>query len=228
MVVCDVGLGKHRQRRAVLHDDVAVGIQDVTARRGSVHRGVLVVLGLLFEGGAGKHLHAEQLRGKRAEDQAGNNAHGGEAALQVVTRVCHRLSRRAAAGDAAGRHAVGIGKRAAHAHRLDGADIALDADVLGLPAAKHRIDRHQDGSDHQKGHEAGYDSCEHARPLSQFRRAQTAVLGAAGKQTRHDEVDHQAHGAVVQRARKSAGEQRLQRVGGKPACHEQHAVGQLG
>lgn len=62
----------------------------------------------------------------------------------------------------------------------------------------------------------GYDSCEHARPLSQFRRAQTAVLGAAGKQPRHDEVDHQAHGAVVERARKGAGEQRLQRVGSKP------------
>ena len=49
MVVGDVRLGEHRQRRAVLHDDVAVGIQDIAARRRRVHRSVLVVLGLLLE-----------------------------------------------------------------------------------------------------------------------------------------------------------------------------------
>ena len=150
VVVGNVGLGEHCERRAVLHDDVAVGVQDVAARRRGIHRGVLVVLGLFLERFAGKHLHAPQLRGKRAEDQACHNAHGGKAAFQVVARIGHRLGGRSAAGNASGRHAMRIGKRAAHAHRLDGADVALDADVLGFPAAKHHVNRHQDSGDYQK------------------------------------------------------------------------------
>ena len=159
MVVSHVGVGQNGERRAVLHDGDAAGVVNVTTRCGRFDLGVLILFRLAFVRAGGKHLHAPQLRGKRAENGRSQNAHGHEARAHGVGNTTGRRGfRRGRFGACAQRARTrsahrGVVEGGLHAERIDRRHAVFSANQrLARTVRAHAEEYHNgDDADHQYG-----------------------------------------------------------------------------
>ena len=90
VIFCDLGVGEHRERRAIADEQHAIAVVDQSARSRRGHRRVLVLQRLVLILARREHLHAPQLYRQRAEDGTREHAERDESRAQPLAHAARR------------------------------------------------------------------------------------------------------------------------------------------
>ena len=175
MIVGDLAVCKHGERRTVLHESHPGFVVYQPARSRRRDGGILVLLGFAHIGLRGEHLHAPQLRGERSEDGCGQNSHRNEPRSEVVGGVGNRsLGSCRGARSASANPTARVAQRRGYANGADWPNVLLDTEIRGLAAVAQKEHRdHHDG-----GHDKRNERCDEG---NEHRRAPIAVEACASR-----------------------------------------------